>query len=94
MNTKERLQQLDKDQLIDLIALYSKNLIAMDGVWFQSIEQKFGMDEAMEHDCKIWHRFSNIEAKRIKAFLHLPQQDRRQRFQVLGRMRYTAVCSK
>ena len=74
MNTKERLQQLDKDQLIDLIALYSKNLIAMDGVWFQSIEQKFGMDEAMEHDCKIWHRFSNIEAKRIKAFLHLPDR--------------------
>lgn len=72
MNTQEHLQQLRKDQLIQLIALYSKNLIAMDGVWFQSIEQTFGMDEAMKHDCNIWRQFSAIEAKRIRAFLQLP----------------------
>lgn len=40
----------------------------MDGVWFQSIERKYGMDEAMEHDCAIWEKFTVIEAKRIKTF--------------------------
>ena len=45
----------------------------MDGVWFQSIERKYGMDEAMEHDCAIWEKFTVIEAKRIKTFLNLPE---------------------
>ena len=37
MDTKELLQYLDKEQLIQLIEVYSKNLIVMDGIWFQSI---------------------------------------------------------
>ena len=45
----------------------------MDGVWFQSIEQKLGMDEAIEHDANAWRRFTIIEAKRIKEFLNLPE---------------------
>ena len=73
MNHRELLRQFDKEQLIDFIELFSKNLIAMDGVWFQSIEKKFGMEEAMEHDCNIWQTFAAIEAKRIKAFLNLPE---------------------
>jgi hypothetical protein len=45
----------------------------MDGVWFQSIEKKFGMDEAIEHDENVWRQFTVIEARRIKAFLGLPE---------------------
>lgn len=67
----EFLSQFTKDEMIDLIELYSKNWLAMDGVWFQSVERKFGMDEAMFHDAEAWQRFTVIEAKRIKAFLHL-----------------------
>ena len=37
------LEQLDKEELIKLIEIYSKNWLAMDGVWFQSVERKFGM---------------------------------------------------
>lgn len=44
----------------------------MDGVWFQSVERKLGMDEAMYHDAEAWKRFTVIEAKRIKEFLKLP----------------------
>ncbi len=68
------LESLSKEQLIELIEIYSKNWLAMDGVWFQSVEQKFGMDEAMEHDANAWERFTVIEARKIKAFLHLPEQ--------------------
>ena len=46
----ELLQSLPKEKLIQLIEDYSKNWLAMDGVWFQSVEQKLGMDEAMYHD--------------------------------------------
>lgn len=70
----ELLNSLQKEKLIELIEIYSKNWLAMDGVWFQSIEQKLGMDEAMYHDAEAWRRFTEIEAKRIKTFLELPEQ--------------------
>ena len=67
------LNSLSKEELCQLITLYSKNWLAMDGVWFQSIEEKFGMDEAMFHDARAWERFTRIEATRIKTFLRLPE---------------------
>lgn len=73
MNNYENLSSYTKDELIRLIEIYSKNWLAMDGVWFQSIEQKLGMDEAMYHDEAAWRRFTVIEAKRIKEFLQLKE---------------------
>lgn len=72
MNNYEFLSHFSKDELIELIEIYSKNWLAMDGVWFQSVERKLGMDEAMYHDGEAWKRFTVIEAKRIKEFLKLP----------------------
>lgn len=73
MNNYEILSRLSKDELIELIEIYSKNWLAMDGVWFQSVERKLGMDEAMYHDAEAWKRFTVIEAKRIKEFLKLSE---------------------
>ena len=39
-DNKEILNNLSKEELIDLIKVYSKNWLALDGVWFQSIERK------------------------------------------------------
>ena len=69
----EHLSALGKEDLIRLIEIYSKNWLALDGVWFQSVERKRGMDEAMEHDAEAWRRFTVIEARRIKTFLGLPE---------------------
>lgn len=73
MNNYENLSSYSKEELIKLIEIYSKNWLAMDGVWFQSIERKLGMDEAMYHDEEAWRRFTVIEARRIKEFLKLPE---------------------
>lgn len=73
MLTKENLDGLSREQLIELLLIDSKNLIAMDGVWFQSVEKELGMDCAMHHDEEAWKRYTRIEAKRIKAFLGLPE---------------------
>jgi len=73
MMSKE-ISNLDKEELLKLIEIYAKNWLAMDGVWFQSIEDKFGMQEAIEHDENAWRRFTVIEANRIKEFLKLPEQ--------------------
>jgi len=74
MMKNEILHSLSKEELIRLIEDYSKNWLAMDGVWFQSVERTRGMDEAMYHDAEAWRRFTVIEAKRIKAFLGLPER--------------------
>ena len=67
------LDTLSREELIELLGIYSKNWLAMDGFWFQSVERKFGMDEAMFHDVEIWKRFTVTEAKRIKAVLKLDE---------------------
>ena len=68
------LDHLSPDQLKELVRIYARNIYALDGVWFQSIEFSEGMKEAMMHDCNAWRRFTVTEAKRIKNFLHLPDQ--------------------
>lgn len=71
MLTQEELDKLSREQLIELLLIDSKNLVAMDGVWFQSVEREQGMDCAMHHDEEIWKRYTRSEAKRIKQFLGL-----------------------
>ena len=70
----EALKALSREQLERLIEIYCKDWLAIDGVWFQSVERKLGMDEAMEADVAGWKPFTVIEAKKIKEFLSLPEK--------------------
>ncbi|NLF41248.1 MAG: hypothetical protein GX587_00970 [Bacteroidales bacterium] len=74
MRNREIWNALSKEELIDIINMYAKNWLAIDGLWFQSIERKFGMDAAMTHDEEVWKSFTEIEARRIKSFLNLPDK--------------------
>ena len=67
------LNKFTKKELIDLIEVYSKSWLAMDGVWFQSVEKEYGMMQAIKHDENAWRDFAKIEATKIKAFLKLPK---------------------
>ena len=71
MNQRELLSKYTKDELIDLLTLHSKNFLALDGTWFQSVERRDGMDAAMHHDGEAWKRYTASEARRLKAFLGL-----------------------
>lgn len=73
MANHENLEKLSREELISLIDLYSKSWLAMDGVWFQSIERELGMDAAIHYDEEAWKRYTVIEAKRIKEFLKLEE---------------------
>lgn len=72
MPISEALDALSRSQLEELIQIYCKNWLAMDGVWFQQVEQCCGMDAAMDSDAAIWERFTVIEAQKLKKFLRLP----------------------
>lgn len=66
--------ELSIEELKSLVKLYAKNIYALDGVWFQSVEAEDGMEQAMFHDREAWKRFTRTEAKRIKRFLNLPER--------------------
>ena len=59
------LRLLSKDELVRIIVDDAKNWLAHDGVWFQAIEKKYGIDVAVELDIEAWRHFTVIEAKRI-----------------------------
>ncbi len=62
------LEDLSKEQLIELVEMSAKNLVALDGTWFQSIERECGMDEAMRHDERAWSRFTESERAASRRF--------------------------
>jgi hypothetical protein len=64
------LQDDCKEELRDA----AKNWIAMDGLWFQAVEQEYGMEAAVLLDQKVWKQYALTEARRIKERLKLPER--------------------
>lgn len=67
----ERIDNLSREKLLELNKIYAKNWLAHDGLWFQSIEEKYGMDMAIDMDREAWRKFTVIEARRLIDFLQL-----------------------
>jgi hypothetical protein len=68
------LYRMDEKQLEELLDALCLNWLANDGVWFQAIENKFGMFDAKRCNDTCWTRFSPYEAYHIKTLLDLPEQ--------------------
>ncbi len=69
----DAIRSLSQDELVELLEITSKNLVALDGTWFQAVERDSGIDTAMHYDREAWRTFSVSEARRIKKFLDLPE---------------------
>ncbi len=61
----KEVKDFSKEELIGLLEDASKNWLTHDGLWFRAVEDKFGIEAAMELDRKAWEKFTVIEAKRI-----------------------------
>jgi hypothetical protein len=68
------IEELDREQLLELVTNFAKNWLAHDGLWFQAVERRRGIDEAIAADAEAWERFSPLEARRIKQLLGLPER--------------------
>ncbi len=68
----KNINDLALRDLQELLADAAKNWLAHDGLWFRAVEEKFGMEAAMELDKKAWEQFTVIEAKRIMKRLDMP----------------------
>ena len=60
-------------QLRALLNALAINWLALDGVWFQAVEQREGMAAAKAVNDACWSDFSPLEAARIKAAQKLPE---------------------
>jgi hypothetical protein len=54
MKSAQSINDLNKEELIQLLQIYAKNWLAHDGCWFLSIEEKHGMQEAIDIDKESW----------------------------------------
>ncbi len=66
-------ETLSKKELLKIIDIFSKSWQAMDSSYFLALEEKFGMDIAIEMDIAAWKRFSPIEARRIMREFDIQQ---------------------
>ncbi len=69
----EHFEKLSHEELLKALKMFAKNWLAHDGSWFLAVEEKFGMDTAVELDTRAWERFAVAEAKRIKSEFGLPE---------------------
>ena len=68
------LLDLSSEQLEALRGAMAVNWLANDGVWFQAVEFKYGMNDAKRCNDSCWAHFSPFEAWSIKRLLNLPEK--------------------
>lgn len=66
-----KTDDLDRDQLLELLRVYSLNWLAHDGCWFLAVEGEHDWETAQKFNEKAWHAFTRVEARRIMKFLDM-----------------------
>jgi hypothetical protein len=84
------VQGVVSKELIDA----AKNWVAMDGLWFQAVEQVYGMDAALAMDRRVWEQFAVIEARRIKERLVLPDKGGMDALEIAFKNRLISLLNK
>ena len=59
------LDRLSKAALVELVKLYSKLFLAMDGFWYLAIKEMMNEDTETEVDLWVWDKYARYEAKRL-----------------------------
>lgn len=67
------LESMTREDLIRYIEILSKNFLTIDGYWFLGVEEKFGIEAAIDIDRRAWEQYAVSEAKRIKELLGIAE---------------------
>ncbi len=84
----------EQEEVIQALTDAAKNWIAMDGLWFQAVEQAYGMDAALAIDRQVWEQFAVIEARRIKERLFLPENGGLDALEIAFNSRLVSLLNK
>ncbi|MEW5897647.1 MAG: DUF6125 family protein [Bacillota bacterium] len=72
LDSQKLLASLSKEELIAMVLDFAKRWLAHDGLWFQTIEEKHGLGEAVDIDAGAWAKFAAVEARRIMDLHGIP----------------------
>jgi hypothetical protein len=67
------LTRASEEEIDGFLSALAANWIAQDGIWFQAIEKRYGMNEAKRSNDSCWAWFSPFEAASIKKLLGLDE---------------------
>jgi hypothetical protein len=83
-----------QEDVLQALTDAAKNWLAMDGLWFQAVEQACGMDTALALDRHVWQQFAVIEARRIKERLALPEKGGLDALEIAFKNRLVSLINK
>jgi len=63
---------LSREELLRALESFAKSWLAHDGCWFLAVEEKLGLEAAMELDARSWERFAAAEAQRLMEVFNIP----------------------
>ncbi len=72
-NSPDSLKEVPDNKIEDLTEALAINWLANDGIWFQTVENKFGMETAKKCNDSCWEQFSPFEAWSIKRLVSIPE---------------------
>jgi hypothetical protein len=81
-----KLSDFSADTLVQLLKLYSKLYMAMDGFWYLSVKGRAGDKEALACDIKVWEDMVKYETLMIKRQLKIRGSD------IASLMKVTQLC--
>ena len=72
---KEIIDAIPKEKISDFIFMHLRDMWAVDGLYYISIEKKYGTKVATEIDCFVWEVMGKIEARKIKKLFNITKTD-------------------
>jgi len=81
-----KLSDFSPDTLAQLLKLYAKLYIALDGIWYLAVKERVGDKEALACDIQAWEDTCKYEMARIKRQLKIRGND------VIALMKAFQIC--
>ena len=54
-----------------IAAFYHRSYTAVDGLWFMKVEEKYGLDTALDVDNEVWKVLPKIQARMLKSMMKM-----------------------
>jgi Family of unknown function (DUF6125) len=64
-----------KETLLKLLKAYSESMLRMDGFWFLTVMDKWGNDEAIDCDLRVWEKSQAYEMRTLGNLLNIHGDD-------------------
>jgi len=79
-----QLERLSKEELLELVRLYSKLFLAVDAFWYLAVREKVDEDTATACDIWVWEKYTPYEFKRLIPLRNVKGSDLEAFATVLG----------